>query len=155
MSEKNNARTITIAIILCIALFAVFSIIALNVENIDMSTVPNELVPYIEALQWIFTAAPIAIAFAGGRGIYGYAVKWLQMKRTGGDEAVDFSLQWLTETMAKFEGFIVVVTPVINMFVGMLPPEQKQLAMVITASLWALISILFSEIKRIVADVRA
>lgn len=155
MSEKNNARTITIAIVLCIALFAVFSVIALNIENIDISTVPNELAPYIETLKWIFTATPVAIAFAGGRGIYGYAVKWLRLKRTGGDEAVDFSLKWLTETIAKFEGFIIVVTPVISMFIEMLPPENRQLAMVVTASLWALISILFSEIKRIVAEVRA
>lgn len=153
-NKKNNMFTIVIALIICLAVFSVATFIAVNIETIDVTGLPDSIQAFIETVKYIFLATPVAVMFACGRGIYGYAVKWIRAKRQEDQITVDFSLTWLTETVVQFEGFILVVTPLIGFIISVLAPQHKQIAIVVTGALWSLISILLSEIKRLVKDVQ-
>lgn len=151
MSEKKPNMLI-LAVLVVIAVFTVLAGAAEMIDSCDVTMWPTPIVDILVACKWVLVATPIAIAIGFGRNLVGYGMKWLRVKRTNNGENVTYSMTWMTETMVKFEGFIVVVTPFINGIILNLPEEQKALAMAATGGLFALIDMLLSEIKRVMKE---
>lgn len=152
MTEKK-LNSLIVAIVIILALFVVLETCAVLLGTIDTSDMPNNVASIIEAFKFVFAAAPFAIAIGFGRSIYGFSVNWLRANRKK-EETTDYSLTWLGETIIKFEGWIVLVTPFVNVILLNLPLEHKAVGMVIAGAVFAFLDILFSEIKKLIADVR-
>jgi hypothetical protein len=126
--------------------------VATKVQEI---TPTPELAPVFSFIQAAFIAAPVAVAFALGRNLYGYGIKYIEAKKAAGPIEA-YSLTWLGQTVIKFEGVIVLFTPFITALVDLIKaqpgiaPYQIQMITTGTAALFAFIDILLSELKKIV-----
>ena len=143
-----------IGIVICLAAFAALSVVAAKVQEI---TPTPELAPIVAFIQAAVIAAPVAVAFALGRNLYGYGIKYLEVKKANTGSIEAYSLKWLGLTVARFEGVLVLVTPFIIGLVDLIKvqpgitPLQLQLITTGTASLFAFIDILLSELKKVLA----
>ena len=151
--EKKEINPLIIAIVIILALFIVLEACAVLIGTINTEGMPAALVAIIEACKFIFAAAPFAIAIGFGRNITGYTINWLRGKRKE-EETADYSIKWLAETVTKFEGWIVLATPFVNVILLNLPFEHKALGMAVSGAFFALADMLFSEVKKIIADIR-
>lgn len=148
--EEKKPNNLIIAIIIMLALFVVLEGCAVLIGTIDTGGYPASVAAIIETFKFIFAAAPFAIAIGFGRNLTGYAINWLRAKRKE-EETVDYSIKWLAETVTKFEGWIVLATPFVNVILLNLPIEHKALGMAVSGAGLALIDMLFSEIKKVIA----
>jgi len=153
MSEKPKLNPLIIGIVICLAAFAALSVVAVKIQEI---TPTPELAPVVAFIQAAVIAAPVAVAFALGRNLYGYGLKYIEMKR--GVKPLDtYSLAWLGQTVIKFEGVLVLFTPFIIALVDLIKttpgitPYQIQMITTGTAAFIAFIDILLSELKKILA----
>ena len=143
-----------IGIVICLAAFAALSIVAARIQEM---TPAGELAPVTTFIQVSVMAAPVAVAWALGRNLYGYGMKYLAAKRASGPVET-YSLKWLGETAVKFEGILVLFTPFVSGIVDLikvtpgLTPYEIQLITTGTAAFIAFIDIFVSEIKKIVAS---
>jgi len=153
MSEKPKLNPLIIGIVICLAIFAALSVVAAQIQQM---TPAGEFAPVITFIQVSVMAAPVAVAWALGRSLYGYGIKYLAAKRAGSPTET-YSLKWLGETTVKFEGILVLFTPFVSGIVDLikttpgLTPYEIQLITTGTAAFIAFIDILLSELKKILA----
>jgi hypothetical protein len=153
MSEKPKLNPLIIGIVVCLAAFAALSVAAAKVQEI---TPTPELAAIVAFIQAAVIAAPVAVAFALGRNLYGYGIKYLEAKRMANATVEVYSLRWLGETVVKFEGVLVLFTPFIIALVDLIKaqpgitPYQIQMITTGTAAFIAFIDILISELKKII-----
>lgn len=153
MAEEKKPNTLIIAILIMLALFTVFETCAALLAMIDTTGMPASVAKVVEAFKFIFAAAPFAIAIGFGRSFTGYAINWLRAKRKE-EPTADYSIKWLGETITKFEGWIVLVTPFVNVILLNLPLEHKAIGMAVSGAAFALLEMLLSEIKNVIAESR-
>lgn len=134
-----------------VAAFLVLSVGAVLIQEWNVTGQPETVVLIANGLKLVLTATPVAMAIGVGRNLVGYAVNWIRAKREG-DEAAEYSSKWLLETVVKFEGWIVVITPLIELIAQYLPGEKKMTVLVIAGAVFATIDMLFSEIKKLLKD---
>lgn len=143
-----------VAILVVIVSFTVLEWAAFEIAKVDVSTIENStVVSIIMILRPILMGAPIAIAIGFGVNLRGYLAKYLKEKRQNEPHS-DYSFTWFTETIVKFEGFILVVTPFIEVVIQNAPPKYKAAAMLAAAGVFAIFKIALSELKGVIADTK-
>lgn len=136
-----------IAVLIAVIAAGVFTAVSAALSEVDVSTQPAELQPVIVIVKVAFTSTAVAVTFGFIRNITGFIVKWIRANRSEGNKDVTYSLKWFVETMVKFEGVILVATPLIDSFIGALPGEYKPVAMAATAAAFGFFDIVLSEVK--------
>ena len=151
MTEEKKPNMLFIALIVVAIALAVTTVISVHLSSIDTSEIPTELVFIVEGAQYVFLTIEVAIGTGYLRNISGFIVKLLKVKRKKSVEKVDYSFTWMVETIGKFEGVLLTATPFVEMLV---PPGYKKTAMLALAGLFALIDIIYSETKALMAEVQ-
>jgi|GEM_PF-4927271 len=150
MSEKKPNMLI-IGVILVIAALSVAATVVDIVRPLDLSTYPPAIAYILGGVKYILIVTPIAILVAFGRNIFGFGINWIREQRNG-DSHVEYSLSWLAQTIVTFEGVIIVATPLVTLIAGVVFkefwPAYESEAMIVIGSLWALIDLTISELKR-------
>lgn len=140
-----------IALFVVAVAFAVTAAVSNALTNVDTSGMPDEAVFLIEQAQYVFLTLEVAVGTGYLANISGFIVKWLNVKRRNSVESVDYSMTWLVETVGKFEAVLITATPFMQLIV---PPAYKETAMLALAALFALIKVIYSETKRMMAEVK-
>lgn len=153
MSEQKPNK-LFIAFIVVIALVFALEIVSIVLSQIDVSTLPPELVGVVGILQYIFLAAPIAVGLGFARNLTGYAIAKLREARKENPKEIDYSMKWLGQTLVTFNGWVLIATPFIDQFITTLPVEHKAVAATIAASVLAMIDLFLSEVKHTVTEVK-
>ena len=154
MSEKGKLNMLIFAVLLVIVSFTVLEWAAFEIGKVDVSTIDNTVVANaVRILRPVLMGAPVAIAIGFGVNLRGFLAKWLKEKRQNEPHSV-YSFTWFSETIVKFEGFILVVTPFIEVVLQNAPPEYKSVAMVAAAGIFAIFKIALSELKGVLKDIR-
>lgn len=137
-----------------LALITVLGIVSATLSTVDTSTLPPALVGVVEVLKYGFLAAPIALGLGFARNLVGYGIAWLRESRKDDLEEIEYSMKWLSQTLVTFNGWVLTVTPFVDIFIMQLPPEQKAVAMTVTGSAFAMIDLLISEIKHVIGALK-
>lgn len=149
--EKTNK--LVIAVILIFAALSVTSVVSGLIQNVDVSGQPEYIVVVVEGAKYVLSSVPVAIIVAVGISMSGYMINWLAAQRQN-SPTVEYSIKWLAHTVGRVEAWILVATPFVDAVVLNLPPQQKQIAMLISGSLFALLDLILSEIQRTIKKVK-
>lgn len=150
LSEKKPNMLVVALIVVFVALGAT-TIISNYLATVDTSGFPDGIVYFVEGAQYVLLSVEVAFLVGYSRNISGFIVKKLTAERKKSVEKVDYSFTWMLETVGKFEGVLISATPFIEMFV---PPGNQKAAMLALAGLFALIDIIYSETKALMAEVK-
>lgn len=135
-----------VGVLTFLCLLGVFSAVAGAIATIDVSRQPEIIKHIVGFAKMFFMATPIAIVVGYARNFFGYGRAFLWAKRN--DQEIQYSVTWMLETIARFEGVVLTATAFVNEIAMRLPPEQQATVAATTAGLWALIEFISSEFKR-------
>lgn len=154
MTEKGKPDMLIVAVLVVIVSFGLLEWAAIEIVKIDLTTIENAYIfNFVRFVRPVLIGAPIAIAIGFGLNLRGYLTKYLREKRKNEPHA-DYSFTWFSETIVKMEGFILCVTPFIEVVIQNAPPEYKAAAMAAAAGAFAIFKIALSELKNTIADTK-
>lgn len=148
MSENKKYNPAILAAVFVVAAFILLEALSGIVNTLDASGYPETVAMLIGGVKWIFSTAPMAVAIGFGRNYVGYIINWIRAKRKN-EPSAEYSMTWLSETVVKMQGWILLVTPFIEVIVTSVGPEYKQAATIIAGAIFVFFDMALSEIKRI------
>lgn len=149
--EKNRFQPLILTLILVVAVFGVLQTASVIVQGIDTSELAEPLVPIVEGAKYILLSIPVVLAIGFGRNLTGYLMNAIRAQLKD-EPAPGYNISRLSKTLIQFEGWVLTVTPFMQLFIEALPQEERMIAMYVSAGVLAVIDMTLSELKRIMAE---
>jgi len=154
LSEDKKPNMLIIGLILVLASVSVIIYVSEQLQFLDLTGQPEQIVTFIQGLKIVFSSSAIAIAIGFSQNITLYLAKWLRVKRTKETADIEYSLKWMTETILKFEAVILAATPFVEIFAQNMPPHYRPILVAGVGGCFAIVRLLIAEVKHAIEATR-
>lgn len=154
MSENQKPNMLILGLIIVLASVSVIIYVSQQLQVIDLTGQPEQIVTFVNAIKLVFASSAIAIAIGFSQNITLYIAKWLRVKRTEEPADVNYSLKWMTQTILKFEAVLLAATPFVEIFAQNMPPPQRQILIAGIGGFFAIVQLLIAELKRVIQETK-